>query len=370
MAAPRENIPAPREIAEPPQQATPKLRDIQMPVIAVNPSCIRLSDRARNYEVKSIHLTMLPQFNGLTAEDALSFIREFYSTVQTFPLQGLSEDELRLRCFPFCMKGEARSWLLTLEENSLDTWEKVYSSFMMKFYSPQRTMDLRGKIANFAQRESESFHEAWERFKLLLNQCPHHQYPLSLLVQFFYDGLTLNGQTLVDTAAGGYYGDKTAEEVKEICEMLSMNSRQKAVRGKRASVYELHTPSDLQAQVSDLTKMVEKLVTQSSSKFTPETCDYCGMYGHPTNACTTMESTSGQHEEANYMGAYGQQRPKFDPFSNHYNPGWRHHPNFAWKEQAPQRPLGPPGFQNQNQQQRTPFQQQRPQFQQQQQFQQ
>ena len=162
MAAPRENIPAPREIAEPPQQATPKLRDIQMPVIAVNPSCIRLSDRARNYEVKSIHLTMLPQFNGLTAEDALSFIREFYSTVQTFPLQGLSEDELRLRCFPFCMKGEARSWLLTLEENSLDTWEKVYSSFMMKFYSPQRTMDLRGKIANFAQRESESFHEAWE----------------------------------------------------------------------------------------------------------------------------------------------------------------------------------------------------------------
>ena len=96
MAAPRENNPAPREIVEPPMQTRPKLRDIQMPVIAVNPSCIRLSDGARNYELKSIHLTMLPQFTGLTAEDALSFIREFYSTVQTFPLQGLTEDELRM----------------------------------------------------------------------------------------------------------------------------------------------------------------------------------------------------------------------------------------------------------------------------------
>ena len=74
---------------------------------------------------------------------------------------------------------------------------------------------------------------------MLLIQCPHHQYLTSLLTQFFYDGLTLTGQTLVDTAAEGYYGDKTVEEVREIYEMLAMNSRQKAVRGKRAGVYEL-----------------------------------------------------------------------------------------------------------------------------------
>ena len=178
-----------------------------------------------------------------------------------------------------------------------------------------------------------------------MTQCPHHQFPLSLLVQFFYDGLSLNGQTLVDTAAGGYYGDKTAEEVKEIYEMLSINSRQKAVRGKRASVYEVHANPDLQTQVADLTKLLEQLVSQPNTKPTPEICAYCGMHGHSVNSCMNMESDPAHQEEVNFMGTYGQQRQKLDPFSNTYNPGWKHHPNFAWRDQGQQRPLGPPGFQ-------------------------
>nr|GLL37653.1 uncharacterized protein LOC109156509 [Ipomoea trifida] len=84
------------------------LRDIQRPVIAVNPCCIQLSDAARNYELKSFHLNMLPNFNGLGSEDALGFMRELYSTVQTLPLNNLSEEELRMKCFPYCMRGDAR----------------------------------------------------------------------------------------------------------------------------------------------------------------------------------------------------------------------------------------------------------------------
>ncbi|XP_031097033.1 uncharacterized protein LOC116001288 [Ipomoea triloba] len=69
-------------IVPPPQNqaAQPRLRDIQRPVIAVNPCCIQLSDAARNYELKSFHLNMLPTFNGLGSEDALGFMRELYST--------------------------------------------------------------------------------------------------------------------------------------------------------------------------------------------------------------------------------------------------------------------------------------------------
>ena len=66
---------------------------------------------------------------------------------------------------------------------------------------------------------------------MLLSQSPHHQFSLVLLTQFFYDGLTLYGQTLVDSAAGGYFEDKIAEKVDDIYEMLATNSQQKAVRG-------------------------------------------------------------------------------------------------------------------------------------------
>ena len=64
---------------------------------------------------------------------------------------------------------------------------------------------------------------------MLLSQCPHHQFSLALLIQFFYDGLTMDGQTLVDTALSGYFGGKKAEEVYDIYEMLATNSQPKDV---------------------------------------------------------------------------------------------------------------------------------------------
>ena len=48
-------------------------------------------------------------------------------------------------------------------------------------------------------------------------------------MQFFYDGLTSTCQTLVDTAAGGHYGDKTDEELKEIAKEELPELRQQLV---------------------------------------------------------------------------------------------------------------------------------------------
>ena len=96
-------------------------REIQKPVIGASPSCIRLSPVARNYELKNIHFTMLPSFHGLLLDDLLTFLREFYTTVQTFPLHGLVEDELRMRCFPYTLKDKAKIWLINLSAGSFGT---------------------------------------------------------------------------------------------------------------------------------------------------------------------------------------------------------------------------------------------------------
>ena len=90
------------------------MREIQRPVIGVSPSCIWLSPAVRNYEVKNIHFTMLPSFHGLPSKDPLTFLREFSTTIQTFPLHGLMEDELRMRCFPYTLKDKAKIWLINL----------------------------------------------------------------------------------------------------------------------------------------------------------------------------------------------------------------------------------------------------------------
>jgi hypothetical protein len=60
-------------------------------------------------------------------------------------------------------------------------------------------------------------------------------------------------------------------------------------------------------------------------------------------------------------GFNGQPPRKYDPFSNTYNPGWRHHPNVCYKNPPQQRNQGrqfhPHGFQSQqNYQARQPAQ--------------
>ena len=38
------------------------------------------------------------------------------------------------------------------------------------------TNALNRQIMNFSQNDNETFYQCWERFKDLLNACPHHGY--------------------------------------------------------------------------------------------------------------------------------------------------------------------------------------------------
>lgn len=98
---------------------------------------------------------------------------------------------------------------MTLPPDSLHTWEDIFHRFNGKYYSHQKTTALRQKIATFAQQEGELLHEAWERFKQLQMECSHHHYSVELLNQFFYDGLNVQNQCMMDSAAGGTVGVKT-----------------------------------------------------------------------------------------------------------------------------------------------------------------
>ena len=130
---------------------------------------------------------------------------------------------------------------------------------MAKFYSHQKTTELRTKIATYSQIEGEPFHEAWDIFKKLLMQCPHHHYPLQLQNQLFYDGLTPQCQYMVDNAAGGTIGEKTTEEMVELYEMLVANSQQKSARERRTRFNEVQMNSRMAAQLTELARQVALL---------------------------------------------------------------------------------------------------------------
>ena len=68
------------------------MKEYARPIISTIMSCIQLGEVAHNYELKNVHFTMLPYFYGISNEDPLIFIWDFYATVQIFLLQALTED--------------------------------------------------------------------------------------------------------------------------------------------------------------------------------------------------------------------------------------------------------------------------------------
>nr|GEV16007.1 hypothetical protein [Tanacetum cinerariifolium] len=115
-------------------------------------------------------------------------------------------------------EGEARIWLDKEPPRSILTWEDLVSKFINQFFPPSKTTYLHNEITNFLQKPNETFNEAWERFKDLLCQCPHHRFSELHQLDTFYNALNLNDQDALDSAAGGNFLDKILRECLSIIE--------------------------------------------------------------------------------------------------------------------------------------------------------
>nr|GFA25341.1 reverse transcriptase domain-containing protein [Tanacetum cinerariifolium] len=128
---------------------------------------------------------------------------------------------IKLLLFSFSLEGEARIWLDKEPPRSILAWEDLVSKFINQFFPPSKTTYLRNEITNFLQKPNETFNEAWERFKDLLRQCPHHGFFELHQLGTFYNALNPNDQDALDFAAGGNFLDKILHECLSIIESKS-----------------------------------------------------------------------------------------------------------------------------------------------------
>nr|GEU72355.1 reverse transcriptase domain-containing protein [Tanacetum cinerariifolium] len=128
---------------------------------------------------------------------------------------------IKLLLFSFSLEGEAQTWHDKEPPHSILTWEDLVSKFINQFFPPYKTTYLRNEITNFLQKPNETFNEAWERFKDLLRQCPHHGFFELHQLDTFYNALNPNDQDALDFAAGGNFLDKIPRECLSIIESKS-----------------------------------------------------------------------------------------------------------------------------------------------------
>ncbi|KAH9649110.1 hypothetical protein KPL70_025865 [Citrus sinensis] len=111
------------------QQQAPHERpfkDYFSPLANLSTSCIRYPNvAARCFELKPSVLNCLPTFYGLENEDPYNHLNNFHTVCQTFKYENFSDDDVKLKLFPFSLKDRARSWLNTLPASSITSWEQM-----------------------------------------------------------------------------------------------------------------------------------------------------------------------------------------------------------------------------------------------------
>ncbi|CAN6583791.1 unnamed protein product [Malus baccata var. baccata] len=264
------------------------------------PLCIQYPRAAQGktdeFELKSSLLHHIPKYHGLSMEDPNKHLKEFEVVCSSMTPVNVDGNILKMKAFPFSLMDKAKDWLYELAPGTVTSWESMKRAFLEKFFPTSRIILLRKKISGIQQEEGESFPTYYERFKSFVASCPQHQMKEELLLQYFYEGLLPLERQMLDASAGGALVDKTPMAAKVLIANRALNAQQYEGVGQR---------------------------------------------GPPRH----QVHENGGWESVNAIGFQGQNQSRHDPYSNTYNPGWRDHPNFKWRE--PQQPQNQGGFRQQ-----------------------
>ena len=227
---------------------------------------------ANNFELKPalISIVQQQQFECSPSEDPNGHLSNFLQLCDIIKMNGVDNNVIKLKHFPFSLRDKARNWFNNLMSGSIDTWGTLVETFLTKFFPPQLTSQFRAKITQFQQIDQETLYDAWDRFKELLRKCPQHGYELSAQVKF-YNGLNYSTRTLVDVECGGSITMKTTREANLMFEELANNNYQHpSARGdgrRQEGIHEVDRMSSLEAKFEALmTRLNQQSPKEPTSK--------------------------------------------------------------------------------------------------------
>ena len=81
------------------------------------------ASKAEFFEIKPalLNLVMKEQFSSVSSDDAAAHLNNFVELCEMQKYKDIDGDIIKLKLFPFSLRGRAKEWLLSLHRNSIDS---------------------------------------------------------------------------------------------------------------------------------------------------------------------------------------------------------------------------------------------------------
>nr|XP_016437911.1 PREDICTED: uncharacterized protein LOC107763920 [Nicotiana tabacum] len=310
------------------------------PSLANMTQAIVKPDITGHFELKQYMVQLIQSvglFMGLPHEDPQRHVQNFLEITDTYNYPNVPKDYVRLTLFSFSLIGDAKEWLNKEPANSIRTWDDLAKKFLIKFFPTRKTKVLRSQIFSFEQRPGKTLRQAWERFKKMLRDCPHHCQTDEVLGHTFVDGLDDVSKMSLDSTCGGSCMARPYSEIQTLLNTFTANDNnyqgegdsRRAVKQKAAGVLELDEVSAMRAELAKLSNQMTRMTMGPSQPMQQVQqmsicCEVCGE-NHTSDSCLVNPEFIYFVGQQN-RGPMNQQAQ----YGNNYNPNWRNHPNFSW----------------------------------------
>ncbi|XP_057804364.1 uncharacterized protein LOC131019797 [Salvia miltiorrhiza] len=245
------------------------------------------------------------------------------------------------------MTAEANSWFASLSPYSITTWAEMKKLFLEHFFPPTKTNALKKEISGVKQEYDESLSTYWTRFRRLVDSCPNHKFSEGDLLQYFYQGMTVDTKNLVNSSSGGAFSQNTVSEAKRLIQHLVEATREyEEPRIQLLKKAAQASSSDFEDKFEERMGRMERLLSTVVEKVanagqpTEKPCGACGNFGHTSLQCAggDRDLQAQVNSSHNFYSCSDPLHPlpKRDPYSSNYNAPWRDHPNDRWRDQSNQ----------------------------------
>ena len=94
--------------------------------------------KADSFEVspRLLNLIAKEQFGGSASEDASLHLHVFCEICDMQKFKNVENNIVKLKLFPFSLRGKAKEWILSLPNASINSWDDLKEAYIKKYYPP------------------------------------------------------------------------------------------------------------------------------------------------------------------------------------------------------------------------------------------